>query len=156
MLNPKTSRMILSRKYIRLFIFLITMVHRDLSELHCYYLQIWICSVQFLFHEGLIQVMALLTQHLAVMIIVHIIYFCFFSITLAVNLCIQYFSLFLPNTLCNVISNLTQSQICSCFGFRNLLTPVGVTRQSAVFTLKVFHAEDLPQSKSLQQINISI
>ncbi|XP_022792929.1 myoferlin-like isoform X4 [Stylophora pistillata] len=27
----------------------------------------------------------------------------------------------------------------------NLLTPVGVTRQSAVFTLKVFHAEDLPQ-----------
>lgn len=25
--------------------------------------------------------------------------------------------------------------------------PVGVTRQSAVFTLKVYHAEDLPQSE---------
>ena len=26
--------------------------------------------------------------------------------------------------------------------------PVGVTRQSAVFTLKVYQAEDLPQSKN--------
>lgn len=30
----------------------------------------------------------------------------------------------------------------------NLLMPVGVTRQSAVFTLKVYHAEDLPQMDS--------
>ena len=33
------------------------------------------------------------------------------------------------------------------FYFSNLLMPVGVTRQSAVFTLKVYHAEDLPQSE---------
>ena len=33
------------------------------------------------------------------------------------------------------------------FDFSNLLMPLGVTRQSAVFTLKVYHAEDLPQSE---------
>ena len=34
------------------------------------------------------------------------------------------------------------------FFLSNLLMPVGVTRQSAVFTLKVYQAEDLPQSKN--------
>lgn len=33
------------------------------------------------------------------------------------------------------------------FFYRNLLRPTGVGLQEAVFTLKVYRAEDLPQSK---------
>lgn len=63
MLNPKISRMILSRKCVCLCIFPVAVIHRDVSGPHCYFSKNSICSIHPLLYEGLIKVIAVLIQH---------------------------------------------------------------------------------------------
>ena len=52
------------------------------------------------------------------------------------------------------LSNLVRIHDLSINSFiRNLLRPTGVGLQEAVFTLRVYRAEDLPQSKLLFRIS---
>lgn len=58
------------------------------------------------------------------------------------------------NKICRYVRNYVI--LWWCYVYRNLLTPAGAALRSANFILRVYNAEDLPQSKSECSLNFAL